>query len=558
MSPPVDRTSTRIANPPETLAVAPASSWGDAPVAAALAAISILYLCHFRDAVGPGNDEGIVLQGAARILRGQLPYRDFFSFYTPGSYFWNAWLMKIFGDSILVPRTVLLLYGALFSVLTFVLARRMASRTGAVAASLLLLICGLPLRFLVMHNWDSTAAALLALYCALGFLRNPSLGWAAGTGFFTSLTVLFNQARGIGLLLGLVVGFLVLRSRLPKSWIMSRHLLVMGAAFALPLLATVAFFAAQGALGAMVDGLLWAPRHYSEANRLPYGWITMRITDWVKLFDSGPLAERALHYFIISPIFILCALPIALVLVALSCAWTKRSDLDAEQVSAVILSGAVVLGAVLSVVATRADFHHVTFIAPLFFFLLPWVVERWTAPFPGLRKAGPLLAVYVLLAFTAYGLTLRWQVRENTVPQQTRRGWIHVQQKNETIEFIQARFPAGSTLLIHPYLPLYSFLTRTFSPLPYDFLYPGMHTREQFEEGVARLETLRPGAVLYEPGFVGKIPTASPRMPAATIVQDPITDFIVGHYRACAVLDADALTPFLVMVRKDLPCSDYR
>ena len=558
MSPSMDRTSTPIAAPPQTPGPVPAGKWGDALLAAALAAISILYLWPFRSALILDPDEGIVLQGAARIIHGQIPYRDFFSFYAPGSYFWNAWLMKVFGDSILVPRTVLVLYGALFSVITFVLARRMASRTGAAVASLLLLICCLPVRFLVMHNWDSTAAALLALYCALGFLRSPNLGRAGGIGLFTSLTLLFNQARGAGLLLGLVLGFLVLRPRLPKDWLTSRHLLVMGAALSLPLLATAGFFAAQGALGAMVQGLVWPSQHYSLANQLHYGHITMRLATWVELFESGPLAERAFHYFIISPIFILCALPIYVVLIALWCACKRRPDLDPAQVSGVILTGAVVLGTLLSVVATRADFHHITFLAPLFFFLLPWVVERWAAPFSGLRKVAPLVAVYLLLAFTSYGLTLLWQVRGNAVPLETRRGLLRVQRKNETIELIQARFPAGSLLLVHPYHSLYSFLTRTFSPLPYDYLQSGMHTQEQFEEGVERLKALRPEAVLYEPAFVNVIPTAWPRTPLAKLVQDPVGDFILRNYRVCAVLDHGSPAPFLFMVRKDLPCSDPR
>lgn len=558
MSPTEDRAPARADTPSEAPAVASTSRWIDPLLAAALAAIAILYLWPFRDVVLQGRDEGIVLQGAARILQGQLPYRDFFSFYTPGSYLWNAWLMKVFGDSILVPRTVVLLYGALFSGLTFVLARRMASRTGAVVASLLLLVCCLPGRFLVTHNWDSTVAALLALYCALEFLRSPGLGRAAGIGFFTSLSVLFNQARGAGLVLGLVLGFLVLRSRLPKDWLKARYFLVMGTALALPLLATAGFFAAQGALGAMIQGLLWAPRHYTDANRLPYGFIAMLMSDWAELFDSGPLAERALYYFILSPIVILCALPIYLVLIAFSCAWKRRPGLDPAQVSAVILSGSVVLGALLSVLATRADFTHVVFISPLFFFLLPWVVERWIGSFPELRKAAPLLVVYVLCAFTAYGFTLLWQVREDMVPVETRRGLLRGLQKIETLEFIQSHFPAGSTLLVHPYFPRYSFLTRTFSPLPYDFLYPGMHTREQYEEGVAKLEALRPNAILYERDFVGMIPAVSPRMAPAKMVQDPVADFIVQNYRMCAVLDQGSPAPFLLMVRKDLPCSDYR
>lgn len=550
-------TAAPTAAPSGPPAAAHVTRLADALTAAALAAISIVYLWPFRNASFLDPDEGIVLQGAARILHGQLPYRDFFAFYTPGSYFWNAGLMKIFGDSILVPRTVLVLYGVLFSVLTFVLARRMASRLGALVVSLLLLLICVPARFLVLPNWDSTAAALLALYCALGHLRRPGPGWAFGTGLFASLTMLCNQARGTGLALGLLLGFLVLRYRRPASLQTNRHFLAMGAVFALPLAATAAFFAAQGGLGIMIQDLLWAPRNYTHANQVPYGFITMRMSSWVELFDSGPMSERALHYFIISPIFILCALPIALVLIALWCAWKPRPDLDPTQVSAAILSGAVVLGSLLSILP-RPDFLHIGYLSPLFFFLVPWVVERWAAPFSGLKKAAPLAGVYLLCALTAYALTWLWPVRGLKIQQQTRRGTIRVEHKSETIEFIQAHFPPGSSLLVYPYLPFYSFLTRTFSPLPYDYLQPGMHTREQFEEGAARLKTLRPGAVLYEPDFIGKIPTAWPRTSLTRIVQDPVADFIVENYRVCAAFDRESRSPLLLMVRKDLPCSAYR
>jgi hypothetical protein len=85
-----------------------------------------------------------------------------------------------------------------------------------------------------------------------------------------------------------------------------------------------------------------------------------------------------------------------------------------------------------------------------------------------------------------------------------------------------------------------------------------MHTREQFEEGAAMLKASRPAAVLYEPGFAGKIPFVSPRMPVTKMLQDPVEDFIVQNYRACAAFDRGTPAPFLLMVRKDLSCSDYR
>src|SRR5919109_2828428 len=60
---------------------------------------SLGYLLLFRRYTSIEPDEGIVLQGAQRLLRGQVLYRDFFSYFTPGSYYWLAFLFKIFGSS---------------------------------------------------------------------------------------------------------------------------------------------------------------------------------------------------------------------------------------------------------------------------------------------------------------------------------------------------------------------------------------------------------------------------------------------------------------------------
>ena len=51
---------------------------------------SCAYLRLFRDGFAFGPDEGITLQGAQRIVQGQLLYRDFFFFMTPGSFYWMA------------------------------------------------------------------------------------------------------------------------------------------------------------------------------------------------------------------------------------------------------------------------------------------------------------------------------------------------------------------------------------------------------------------------------------------------------------------------------------
>jgi len=74
--------------------------------------LSLGYLWVFRRYTTMEPDEGIILQGAQRILRGEVLYRDFFSFFTPGSYYLLAFLFKLFGSSILVARTALVFFGA--------------------------------------------------------------------------------------------------------------------------------------------------------------------------------------------------------------------------------------------------------------------------------------------------------------------------------------------------------------------------------------------------------------------------------------------------------------
>ena len=61
---------------------------------------SAAYFGFFYQYTLINGDEGIILQGAQRILQGQVLYRDFFAFITPGSYYWIAFFFKIFGSSI--------------------------------------------------------------------------------------------------------------------------------------------------------------------------------------------------------------------------------------------------------------------------------------------------------------------------------------------------------------------------------------------------------------------------------------------------------------------------
>ncbi|HEV2730638.1 MAG TPA: hypothetical protein VGV15_11460, partial [Terriglobales bacterium] len=61
----------------------PEQYFSDRAIASFLFLTSFFYLFLFRRYTTMEPDEGIILQGAQRILGGEVLYRDFFSFFTP-------------------------------------------------------------------------------------------------------------------------------------------------------------------------------------------------------------------------------------------------------------------------------------------------------------------------------------------------------------------------------------------------------------------------------------------------------------------------------------------
>ena len=126
--------------------------------------------------------------------------------------------------------------------------------------------------------------------------------------------------------------------------------------------------------------------------------------------------------------------------------------------------------------------------------------------------------------------------------------------RDTVLWYVQDHVDAGSELLVYPYLPLYNYLTGTFSPTGLDFFQPGMHTAEQGESILKELRSGRIKTVLFEPSFPQKIPSSWPGTPLSAIVNDPVADYIVANYRVCATLESPGHWRFLFMVRRETGC----
>src|SRR5437879_3682485 len=72
-------------------------------------------------------DEGIIAYSAVRVAHGDVPYRDFWSIYSPGQFYVLAAAFKVFGSTILVERVWDTATRALLAVMAFLLVARLTS-----------------------------------------------------------------------------------------------------------------------------------------------------------------------------------------------------------------------------------------------------------------------------------------------------------------------------------------------------------------------------------------------------------------------------------------------
>ncbi len=117
------------------------------------------------------NDEGLMLQAAARIAHGEVPYRDFWWFYPPGQPYLLGALHALFGPSLLPWRIVRVLADATVALLAWRLAGRAASpRLALVAWAAAILAMAYP-----SGPHPFPIALALALGALLTFERRPVL-----------------------------------------------------------------------------------------------------------------------------------------------------------------------------------------------------------------------------------------------------------------------------------------------------------------------------------------------------------------------------------------------
>jgi len=202
---------TRLSQPRASLRLT-LDRWGVACAIGAILAVDAILLTVGIDEL----DEGYFAEQAMRIVRGELPYRDFDSLYTPGALYMHTTIFHTLGAPYLIgPRLVALIARAGLAFGLYVLGRPLMPPIWAALPALFVLI-GLdtvPAGWEPHPGWHSTALILLGTWLltrAYNVAPRSRPLWFAAAGTAGALAFLFKQNTGAFFLLA-AVHFLLLR-----------------------------------------------------------------------------------------------------------------------------------------------------------------------------------------------------------------------------------------------------------------------------------------------------------------------------------------------------------
>lgn len=423
------------------------------------------------------NDEGIVLESARRMTAGERIYIDFFAIMSPGSYWLQALVFRVFGVGLWAGRLIVILDFALQCALVFWLTARLSS--GRAATAVTLAFAGFqvadPAFLTSAHRWDSATFALAGLCLAISAIADDRPWKWIVSGAALAAAAWCTPSLGI---VAIVVAVWMAASRKRR-----RSLTPLLAGATAVAVAGVAALLSTGSLGAFFGQMAWLRQNYSGVNVLPYGSIIGGYD--ALLAGSHGILETMIRLILIGCVALPAILPPLGILLG---GFVLRKS---EQRDVLLLLLPCV--AALAVTAfPRADVMHLAFVAALPYVLVGTALANLLPA----RPAGWLSIVAVLLATVFASNYLRgW--RESS-PVVSPAGTLQVATfQAPDVQRLTQQVHPGDSLFVYPYMPVLYFLTQGQNPTRYSYLQAGMMTRAQESETLKELQSRPPDWVLY-------------------------------------------------------------
>ena len=400
-------------------------------------AVSLVCACVLVEAavlrVGIDDlDEGYFVQQAVRVLRGEVPYRDFGTLYSPGLTYVHAVVFGVLG--LVGPRALALAARGGLALLLLLIARPLVRQPLWAAAPGVFLLLGLddaPVRWEPHPGWLSTLFAVLAAWC---LSHGLSTRWLLSSGAAVGIAYVVKQNTGV-LALAAIIAWLALgRQGLYRAFI-----------------PVVAF-------GAVT--LLWL--------------VPLLVAMDGHLAELGVLVGAFNEAGLFSP-------PEPPLLIPLGCLvgglWLVRSSPD-PRLRWCALAGT----ALLLTEFPRMDTLHLAWSAPLLLVLGAAAVSRLRPVFAGVTIAAAVaLLVPTLTSRLAYVAMPRAPIEGVEAPSQT------AADLRGLVGDVQQRTGPGEPIFVYPTSPLVYVLADRPNPTRFDHLNPGAGTPAQIQATITSL-----------------------------------------------------------------------
>jgi hypothetical protein len=165
-------------------------------------------ICFLREFVLPHapvmswNDQMLFATNGARIVAGQMPYRDYFQFVTPGTDLVYAFLFRHLGLLLWIPNLLMVCLAATAVLLTTLAAEKV------LRGSFIALPAALTVGFILFGGLDATHhwfSALLTIIAMLVLFRGSQNWRVVLAGSLCGIVASFTQSRGATVTAGFLV-----------------------------------------------------------------------------------------------------------------------------------------------------------------------------------------------------------------------------------------------------------------------------------------------------------------------------------------------------------------
>jgi len=177
--------------------------------------LSALYMAKELKRGWVPSDEGTLAESADRVVRGELPHRDYHEGYTGGLSYLNALAFRVFGTNLASLRYMLFLFFLAWVPAVYYAASRFVFPPVASAVTLLAVAWGPPIYAAAMPSWYNLFFATFGLAALLRYIEAQTGRWLVLAGCCGGISFLF-KLPGLFFVNGALL-FLVFREQMGTS-----------------------------------------------------------------------------------------------------------------------------------------------------------------------------------------------------------------------------------------------------------------------------------------------------------------------------------------------------